>query len=263
MQTIPRAADGIGRRTMKRFCLEVAYDGTAYHGWQYQPGRETIEGVLNKQLSALTKENIEVIGASRTDAGVHAFGNIAVFDSETSIPGDRLCPALNTMLPKDIRIMKSYEVADDFHPRHVEGASKTYEYHILNTKQEIPTKRLYSWHVDYDLDIAKMKTACMDIVGTHDFAGFCSTGSQALTTERTVLSAEVRVEGDEIVFGITGTGFLYNMVRILAGTLVDIGRGRLEPSVIKTVLDTKDRTWAGQTAPAEGLFLIGYSFAKK
>lgn len=247
---------------MKRFCLTVAYDGTKYHGWQVQEGTPlTIEGVLNNALSGLLNEPIEVIGASRTDAGVHALGNLAVFDSNTTIPGERLLFAINPLLPDDIRVVDSREVDADFHPRHGEFR-KRYEYRILNTPFPDPTRRLYSWHVDYKLDIDRMQEACDCLIGEHDFKAFCASGSQALTTVRTIYKADVTVKGDEIVFGIEGNGFLYNMVRIIAGTLVDIGRGRLEPACISAAIESGDRTKVGQTAPACGLVLIGYSLQK-
>lgn len=247
---------------MKRFCIKVAYDGTRYHGWQAQEGTsQTIEGVLNEALSVLLNEHIEVIGASRTDAGVHALGNLAVFDSDTTIPGDRLLYAINPLLPADIRVVESYETDPAFHPRHG-NFRKRYEYRVLNTEFPDPMRRLYSWHVGYHLDIALMQKACAALVGEHDFRAFCASGSQALTTVRTIYIAEVIQKGDEIVFGIEGNGFLYNMVRIIAGTLVDIGRGRLSPECIAEALESGERTAVGLTAPACGLVLIGYTLQK-
>ena len=237
--------------------MTVAYDGTNYHGWQEQPGEVTVEGELNKALTELTGEEIRVTGASRTDAGVHAYGNLAAFDSETPIPAERLPLAVNTMLPADIRVVGAKEVMQDFHPRKT-GAPKTYTYHIACGAYEIPTRRLYSWFVPYTLDTDKMNRAARDLIGEHDFAGFSSSKTQALTTVRTIYRAEVTRRGDELIFTIEGSGFLYNMVRILAGTLVDIGRGHLPEDTIRKVLENRDRTTAGQTAPPEGLFLEGY-----
>ena len=169
---------------MKRIKLTVAYDGTNYHGWQVQPNADTIEGELNKAISELTGEQIEVIGASRTDAGVHALGNVAVFDTESRIPGEKFSYALNQRLPEDIIIQKSEEVDRDFHPRYQE-CRKTYEYTILNRRFPLPEYRNTA-HFDYgNLDIEAMKKACKAFIGEHDFAGFCSAGAQVKTTVRT------------------------------------------------------------------------------
>ena len=175
---------------MKRIKLTVAYDGTNYHGWQVQPNADTIEGELNKAISELTREQIEVIGASRTDAGVHALGNVAVFDTESRIPGEKFSYALNQRLPEDIIIQKSEEVDRDFHPRYQE-CRKTYEYTILNRRFPLPEYRNTA-HFDYgNLDIEAMKKACKAFIGEHDFAGFCSAGAQVKTTVRTIYSLEV------------------------------------------------------------------------
>ena len=168
---------------MKRFKLVVAYDGTNYCGWQIQPNGITIEGVLNKTLSDFLKEEIHIIGASRTDSGVHSFGNVAVFDSETTIPAEKLCFALNPQLPEDIRIVSSAQVADDFHPRYCD-TRKTYEYHIQNGKIPLPTERLYSHLVIFPLDVEAMQEAGQYLVGTHDFKSFCASKTQAQTTVR-------------------------------------------------------------------------------
>ena len=165
--------------------LEVAYDGTNYCGWQIQPNGITIEGMLNQHLSELLKEDIVVIGASRTDSGVHALGNVAVFDTNARIPADKIKFALNQRLPEDIRVQTSKEVANDFHPRHCDSR-KTYEYFIYNAKIDMPLTRLYSHFCYYDLDLEKMQKACSYIIGEHDFASFCSAGSQVKDTVRTV-----------------------------------------------------------------------------
>ena len=175
---------------MKRFKLVVAYDGTNYCGWQIQPNGITIEEVLNKTLSDFLKEEIHIIGASRTDSGVHSFGNVAVFDSETTIPAEKLCFALNPQLPEDIRIMSSAQVADYFHPRYCD-TRKTYEYHIQNGKIPLPTERLYSHLVIFPLDVEAMQEAGQYLVGTHDFKSFCASKTQAQTTVRTVTGIEV------------------------------------------------------------------------
>ncbi len=244
---------------MKRIMLKVAYDGTAYHGWQIQPNGETIEGVLNRCLSELLQEKIEVIGASRTDSGVHAKENIAVFDTNSLIPPEKVAYALNVRLPEDIRIQNSEEVAADFHPRHCESR-KTYEYKIYNATFSMPTERLYSYFTYVPLDVEKMREASGYFVGIHDFKSFCSVNSQAESTVRHVEAVEVCRDGSIITIRVTGRGFLYNMVRIMAGTLMEVGRGRLMPEDIARILEAKDRSAAGPTAPACGLTLAKYEF---
>lgn len=244
---------------MKRVMLTVAYDGTNYSGWQLQPKGETIEGVLNRCLSQLTGEEITVIGASRTDAGVHALGNIAVFDTMSRIPGEKFSYALNQRLPEDIRICESKEVAPDFHPRHCESR-KTYEYRIYCAPFPMPIKRLYAHYTYVPLNVDLMSQAAESLVGEHDFKSFCSVQTQAPTTVRRVDSVEVYREGNEIVIRVAGRGFLYNMVRIMAGTLMEVGRGHIAPEKIADILAVKDRQAAGPTAPACGLTLVGYEF---
>ncbi len=274
---------------MKRIKLTVAYDGTNYHGWQVQPNADTIEGELNKAISELTGEQIEVIGASRTDAGVHALGNVAVFDTESRIPGEKFSYALNQRLPEDIIIQKSEEVDRDFHPRYQE-CRKTYEYTILNRRFPLPEYRNTA-HFDYgNLDIEAMKKACKAFIGEHDFAGFCSAGAQVKTTVRTIyslevecmelggvqrenhaekktecekISADVNIKNGEeqennrlIKIRVNGNGFLYNMVRIIAGTLLEVGKGNVAPEQMEDIIKSADRKEAGPTAPAKGLKLV-------
>lgn len=240
---------------MKRVKLTVAYDGTNYCGWQVQPNGITVQEVLNQCLSEFTGENIETIGASRTDAGVHALGNVAVFDTEMRMPGDKFSFALNQRLPEDIRIQKSEEVDADFHPRYVKS-QKTYAYRILNCRFPIPTERFYSHFTYIPLDVDKMKEAASYLIGEHDFKSFCGTGAQVKTTVRTVKEIQIEKSGDRITIRITGEGFLYNMVRIIAGTLMDIGGGLYPPEKMKEILEAKDRKKAGPTAPARGLTLM-------
>lgn len=240
---------------MKRVKLTVAYDGTNYCGWQVQPNGITIQEVLNQCLSEFTGEKIETIGASRTDAGVHALGNVAVFDTEMRMPGDKFSFALNQRLPEDIRIQKSEEVEADFHPRYIKS-QKTYEYRILNRRFPIPTERFYSHFTYIPLDIKKMREAAEYLVGEHDFKSFCGTGAQVKTTVRTIKEIQIEKNGDRITIRITGEGFLYNMVRIIAGTLMDIGGGLYPPEKMKEILEAKDRKKAGPTAPARGLTLM-------
>lgn len=247
---------------MKRVKLVVAYDGTAYHGWQIQPGAPTIEGELNKALSELLQEEIQVIGASRTDSGVHAFCNVAVFDTNARIPAEKISYALNQRLPEDIRVQESAEVEADFHPRHC-SSRKTYEYRILNRPFSLPTKRLYAHFTYVPLNVEKMQQGAAYLVGEHDFKSFCSVNTAVETTVRTIYELTVEKEQDEIIIRVCGNGFLYNMVRIIAGTLMEAGRGNIEPGQIKEMLEAKDRQAAGPTAPANGLTLVKYEFIEK
>lgn len=245
---------------MKRIKLVVAYDGTAYNGWQLQPGVRTIEGELNRCLSQLLSEDIQVIGASRTDSGVHALCNIAVFDTDTRIPGEKISYALNQRLPEDIRIRESCETAADFHPRHC-SSRKTYEYRILNAAFPVPTRRLYTHFTYVPLDMELMKKGASYLIGEHDFKSFCSSAAAVETTVRTILDIQIEKEGSEISVRVCGSGFLYNMVRIIAGTLMEIGKGSYPPERMKDILEAKDRKAAGPTAPACGLTLIKYEFS--
>lgn len=244
---------------MRRIRLTVAYDGTAYHGWQVQKNGETIESVLNRQLSALLKEPIQVIGASRTDAGVHALGNVAVFDTESRMPGERISYALNQWLPPDIRIQESAQVAASFHPRKA-ACTKFYEYQILNRDFELPQLRLYAHFFRRRLHVAQMQAACPYFLGEHDFKSFCSIHTQAETTVRTIYHLDVKREQDLIRIQVSGNGFLYNMVRIIAGTLIQIGSGMKEPEEIPLMIGRLDRQSAGPTAPAKGLTLLGMKY---
>ena len=245
---------------MRRIRIVVAYDGTNYCGWQIQPNGITIEEILNRQISKLTGEDIRIIGASRTDSGVHALGNVAVFDTESRIPGDRFAHALNQKMPEDIVIVRSDEVQIDWHPRYQNEISKTYEYHIYNAKVRNPLKNRYSTFVSFDLDVEKMRQGAKYILGEHDFASFCSANSQAQTTVRTIYDCTVSKAGDIITIRVTGNGFLYNMVRIIAGTLVKIGGSDMPADAMKGIIAATDRAAAGPTAPAHGLTMIGLKY---
>ena len=243
---------------MKRIRIFVAYDGTNYCGWQ--PNGVTIEEKLNKSLARLTGEEIRIIGASRTDSGVHALGNVAVFDTESSIPPERFAYALNQRLPEDIVVVRSDEVPADWHPRY-QVSRKTYEYRILNRTFRMPNRRLDTYFYHHKLDVDKMKQAASYLVGEHDFKSFCAVGAQVKTTTRTIYSCEVEKDGNDIItIRVTGNGFLYNMVRIIAGTLIRVGGGEMAPDEIPQILGKKDRTAAGPTAPAHGLTMMGIEY---
>lgn len=247
---------------MKRVRLTVAYDGTNYHGWQVQNNGITIESELNRCLSALFGERIQVIGASRTDAGVHALGNVAVFDTESRMPAEKMSYALNQRLPEDIRIQRSEEVALTWHPRKCESR-KTYEYRIYRGEFPMPVRRLYSYFTYHALNVDDVRRAARILEGEHDFRSFCRTGSQAESTVRTIYSAEVEEQGEELVIRVCGNGFLYNMVRIIVGTLMEVGQGKRRPEDVAAVLRALDRSAAGPTAPAHGLTLVRYEFPER
>lgn len=244
---------------MKRVMIVVAYDGTKYCGWQVQPNGVTIQEVLERHLSELLKEPVSVLGASRTDAGVHALGNAAVFDTNSRMPGEKVSYALNQRLPEDIRIQESKEVPLDFHPRY-QKSEKTYEYRIINRRFPIPTERFYSHFTYVPLDVEQMRKAAEHLIGEHDFKSFCGTGTQVKTTVRNVTGLTIQKNGDEIIIRVTGMGFLYNMVRIIAGTLMEVGCGKYPPEYVKEILEARDRKMAGNTAPARGLTLVGVRY---
>lgn len=244
----------------KRIKLVVAYDGTNYCGWQIQPNGETIEGVLNRELSSLLGGDIKVTGASRTDSGVHSLGNVAVFDTDTRIPPEKISYALNIRLPEDIVVQDSCEVAPDFHPRHC-NSRKTYEYRILNRRFAMPTRRLDTYFYHRPLDVERMQQAARYLEGTHDFKSFCSVNTVVEDTVRTIYTLQVIKDADDIItIRVQGSGFLYNMVRILAGTLIQVGIGAMEPEQMTEILEAKDRSASGPTAPAQGLTMIGIEF---
>lgn len=241
---------------MRRIMLKVAYDGTEFHGWQLQPGVRTVEGELNKVISEWTGNDTCVIGASRTDTGVHALGNLAVFDLELNVPTERIAYALNTKLPADVKIQEAIEVASDFHPRRC-ASRKTYEYHIYASKFPMPLANRYAYYTYLKPDTEKMQQAASYLIGEHDFKSFCCVRTQAESTVRTIYNIEISKIENEIVIKIEGNGFLYNMVRIIAGTLLDVGSGKTAPDEIGEILNRCDRTFAGPTLPPEGLRLCG------
>ena len=240
---------------MKRVKLTVAYDGTNYCGWQVQPNGLAVQEVLNRCLSEFLGEQITTIGASRTDAGVHALGNVAVFDTEARMPADRISYALNTRLPEDIKIRESREVPLDFHPR-FQQTVKTYEYKIYNQRFPDPTRRLYTYFYYYPLDVKKMQEAADYLVGEHDFKSFSTYKPEVESTVRTIYDLQVERQEDVITIRIRGNGFLYNMVRIIAGTLIRVGGGVYPPGQVQTILEGKNRELAGETARPEGLTLV-------
>ncbi len=240
---------------MHRIRLVVAYDGTNYVGWQVQPNGVSIQTTLQKAIENLVGEKVNVTGASRTDSGVHALGQVVVFDTHRSIPPEKYAPALNQRLPLDIVVQRSDEVAGDFHPRY-RDVIKTYEYRILNRRTQLPCRRLYSYFVPRALDLDRMREAGAYLVGTHDFKSFCSPKTDVDSTVRTITDFSISREEDELVIRISGDGFLYHMVRIIAGALIKVGFGQKSPEDIKRAVEAPDGRPAGPTAPAHGLTLV-------
>ena len=248
----------------KRIKLRIEYDGTAYGGWQYQTNAPTVQDEIEKALHTLTGEDIRITGASRTDAGVHARGQVAHFDTESQIPADRFSYALNTLLPEDIRIQESQDAPQDFHARFW-TKGKAYSYLIWNNTHASALLAHRAWSVYPALDVEKMRKAAAYLIGEHDFAAFCATGGQTKTTVRTIYDLTIDNSREhEVLIRVSGNAFLYNMVRIIAGTLVDVGTGRLPVSITKEMLESRERSIGGPTAPAQGLTLemIDYYDAK-
>ena len=240
---------------LRRIALRVAYDGTAYAGWQRQINAVAVQQVLEEALEALTGASTAVTGASRTDAGVHALGQVAHFDTLSRIPAEKFAFALNTHLPHDIRVVGSRAGAPAFHARF--GATgKRYRYQIHNHRHAPALERNFRWHVPLTLDLDRMRSEARTMLGTHDFAAFAASGSCAKDTVRTVTALSIEQADELVTLFVEGNGFLYNMVRILAGTLADVGCGRIPEGAIARALESKDRLALGQTAPAQGLTLL-------
>jgi len=258
-KTVRGSSDQKNEKKLRRIMMTVAYDGTNYCGFQVQPNGITVQEVLNRALTDLLGTETRTIGASRTDAGVHARGNVVVFDTTARMGADKFAFALNTYLPDDVKIQGSREVPPEFHPRYTETV-KTYEYRVLNRVFPDPTRRLDSLHWYGSLDLDAMQRAAAHIVGEHDFKSFAAAGYSSGSTIRTICEANLTKEDDLIRFRITGNGFLYNMVRIIAGTLIEVGKGDRDADSIPEILAAKDRACAGATAPAHGLTLIGIRY---
>lgn len=234
--------------------LRLQYDGTEYHGWQIQKNAPTIQQTLKESIYKVTGEEVNLIGCGRTDAGVHAQNYICNFQTESTIPVSRLPYALNTHLPNDIVCLGASEESDDFHANS-SAVGKRYVYRILNREFPDAFWNRYAWHYKYPLDTEKMKAAAKPFVGEHDFIGFASSGFTVKTTVREIYSLDVSREGDIITIDIWGSGFLYNMVRIIAGTLVFTGCNKLDPNDMAKIIESRDRDRAGITAPPQGLCL--------
>jgi tRNA pseudouridine38-40 synthase len=236
--------------------LIIEYDGTAFHGWQIQPGQRTIQGVIKEQIDQITQGEVNLIGAGRTDAGVHAQGQVANFQTESTIDLSALQRGLNSLLAPDIVIKGIEEVAEDFHAR-FSARSKTYEYHILNRSYPSAFLKAYVWFIPHQLDVAAMKRCGRLLIGSHDFSSFRASGDESRHSIREVIHFEIeRREGDLIVIVIEANAFLREMVRSIVGTLVDVGRGKTSLEEFQEIFQARDRRKAGMTAPAQGLFLV-------
>jgi tRNA pseudouridine38-40 synthase len=236
--------------------LTIEYDGTDYHGWQIQPGLKTIQGVIKEQIDQITQAQATLIGAGRTDAGVHALGQVANFQTESFIDLIALQRGLNSLLSPDIVIKGIEEVEEGFHAR-FSARSKRYEYHILNRSYPSALLRAYAWFIPHKLDLASMERCGRLLIGSHDFSSFRASGDESRHSIREVIRLEIeRREDDLIVIVIAANAFLREMVRSIVGTLVDVGRGKTSLEEFKKIFEALDRRKAGMTAPAQGLFLV-------
>ncbi|WP_418223097.1 tRNA pseudouridine(38-40) synthase TruA [Clostridium isatidis] len=239
---------------MRNIKLTIEYDGTNYLGWQKQKNGATIQGTLEEAIKLLTKEEIELVGSSRTDTGVHAKAFIANFKTNSTIPADKFREAINHKLPEDIVIIKSEEVDINFHSRY-DAKGKTYSYSIINRDIYPAIGRNYLYHIKKKLNINSMKEACKYFIGTYDFSAFKSSGSSVKTSIRTIKDLHIDEKNEIIKIYVTGDGFLYNMVRIIVGTLLMVGNNKIKPEEITNIIESKDRQKAGICVPAKGLTL--------
>lgn len=239
---------------MRNIKITIEYDGTGYHGWQRQPNGITIQEVLENKLALITNGKVRLIGSGRTDAGVHAVGQVANFKTETKIECRNLLRGINSLLPTDIAVSDVMDVDDEFHARY-SAKSKVYDYKIYNAGVRSALFRNYSWHVFGELDVESMRKGSSCLVGAQDFSSFCAAGSDSKNHSRTVIDCGIVEDNNMIVFKIEADGFLRYMVRNIMGTLVDVGRGRKTPEEFVEIMKSRDRTRAGITAPPQGLFL--------
>jgi len=238
-----------------RILITIEYYGKNYAGWQRQKNALAVQQVLEERLGLILQSKVVLVASGRTDRGVHALRQKAHFDYDGFFPVQKIAYAVNTTLPDDIRVLDAIEVPNDFHAQY-SAKKKTYLYKMYVSKTLHPVKNLLSAQIPYrEVDFEKMQAACQDLVGTHDFAAFAATGSHITNTVRTVYHAELRKNGEDIEFEITGNGFLYNMVRIAVGTLVWIGIGKLPVTAVQEMLETGDRKKGGKTLPPHGLYL--------
>lgn len=240
---------------MRKIKLTIAYDGTNYAGWQRQLNAVTVEEVVTKAVASVFQKNIEVVGASRTDSGVHAIGQVATIDIDSELPLNKIIGGINAYLPEDVLVHNIEEVDESFHPRFC-AKMKAYEYKLTNAPFQMPNKRFYAHFERRPMDTLRMQEGARHLIGEHDFKSFCSIKTDSNTTIRTIKDIIITQEQEEITIQVIGKSFLYNMVRIIAGTLIEVGYGRLQPEDVISILEARDRTKARKTAPAKGLTLI-------
>ena len=245
---------------MRNIKLTIEYDGKEFNGWQKQPDKLNIQGNIEKAIEAITNEKVELMASGRTDAGVHALGQVANFKTNSNIPIEKFAIALNSNLKKSILIKSAEDVDEKFHSR-LSCKRKTYRYVINNSEYGTAIYRNLETHIKEKLNIEKMKEAIKFFEGEHDFKAFKASGTSSKSSVRTIYSAEVIQKNDDRIFiELTGNGFLYNMVRIIAGTLVDVGLEKIEPQQIKEIIKSKDRGKAGKTLPPQGLYLLNVEY---
>jgi len=244
---------------MRNIKLTIEYDGRDFNGWQKQPDKLNIQGEIERAISMVTGEQIEIFGSGRTDAGVHALGQVANFKTNSNIPINKFAYAINSKLKKSIRIKKAEEVSEKFHSRY-NCKEKTYRYIINNSEQGSAIYRDLEYHISNKLNIEQMKEAAKYFEGEHDFKGFKASGTSNKSSIRTIYKANVKKEQEKITIELTGNGFLYNMVRIISGTLVDVGWGKIKPEQISEIIESKNRENAGKTLPPYGLYLVNVKY---
>jgi tRNA pseudouridine38-40 synthase len=247
---------------MRRIRVTLSYDGTEYHGWQVQPGLATIQGVLEEIIGEIEGRPVHVAGSGRTDAGVHALGQVAAFSIENPIPADNLKRAMNRLLPRDIRVLRVEEAAPDFHPR-FQARRKTYEYRIFRGEICSPFERRYVYHHPYPLALEEMLSAAPLLEGPHDFTAFAASDERdelGLSKVRTIFCSRLALEGDRLIYRVTGSGFLKHMVRNIVGVLLEVGKGNVDRAGVLARLSPGCRIPPGPTAPAQGLFLISVEY---
>ena len=246
---------------MRNIALSLQYKGSLYHGWQTQENAVTVQQILETAIQKVCKESVTLHGCGRTDAGVHALNYVCNFNSQTKIPDEKIPFALNCVLPDDIRIMKAKTVDNDFHAR-FSVKKKRYIYKVLNSQHSDVFMKDLAWHYRRNIDMEKVKKACEAFLGEHDFSAFCAAGAQTNTHTRTIYSLDAQKNDNIITIDICGNGFLYNMVRIIAGTLAYVGDGRIDADDVSKIIESRDRRLAGITAPAYGLYMadVEYDF---
>ena len=244
---------------MRNIKLIIEYDGKGFNGWQKQPNKLNIQGEIEKAISEITNEKIELIASGRTDAGVHSLGQTANFKTNSNISIDKIPIAINSKLKKSILIKSAEEVDEQFHSRY-SVKSKKYRYTINNSKYGSAIYRDIEYHFPQKLDVTEMKKAVKYFEGEHDFKAFKASGTSSKSSIRTIYKAEIITNGDRIYIELTGNGFLYNMVRIISGTLIDVGIGKIKPEEILKIIESKDRRLAGKTLPARGLCLVEVNY---